>query len=109
MSTISWEESYLGQLRKLIGRKKIIHPSVRAIIQDEKGRVLFIERKVENRWGMPAGSMELDESIFETLEREVAEFFSLDDIPQGSNEFWDNHHKEVFDDLRNFKGQLILK
>ncbi len=55
--------AYLGQLRKLIGHKKIIHPSIRAIIQDEKERILFIERRGQNRWGMPAGSMELGESI----------------------------------------------
>jgi hypothetical protein len=36
---------------------------------------------------------ETDESIY-------ANFFPLDTIPQGSNEFWDNHHKEVFEDLR---------
>jgi hypothetical protein len=47
--------------------------------------------------------------ILYEYESKNAEFFTLDDIPQGSNEFWDNHHKEVFDDLRNFKGQLILK
>jgi 8-oxo-dGTP pyrophosphatase MutT (NUDIX family) len=166
MSNFSWEESYVGQIRKLIGHKKLIHPSVRAIIQDENGRVLFIKRREQNRWGMPAGSMELDESIFETLKREVkeeigidvinatliaiytgpdksirnefgdeyqmfeflflvdewngailketnesnnAEFFPLDKIPQGSNEFWDNHNKEIIGDLKNFKGQLILK
>lgn len=166
MFNIIWEKSYVGQLRKLIGHKKLIHPSVRAIIQDKNGGVLFIERRGENRWGMPAGSMELDESIYQALKREVkeetgidvinatliaiytnpnktikngygdeyqmfeflflvnewegtilketsestnAKFFSLDNIPQGSNEFWDNHHKEVFEDLRNFNGQLILK
>ncbi|WP_409276185.1 NUDIX domain-containing protein [Neobacillus sp. SCS-31] len=166
MANICWEDSYVGQIRKLVGHKRLIHPSVRAIIQDEKGRVLFINRRGHSRWGMPAGSMELDESIFETLKREVkeetgidvinakliaiysgpdksivnefgdeyqmfeflflvdewkgtilketdesnnAEFFSLDKIPQGSNQFWDKHHKEVIEDLRNFKGQLILK
>ncbi|WP_066074645.1 NUDIX domain-containing protein [Neobacillus soli] len=166
MSNISFEESYLGQLRKLIGHKKIIHPSIRAIIQDKKERILFIERKGQNRWGMPAGSMELGESIFETLKREIkeetgidvidatlisiysgpdksikngfgdeyqmfeflfrvdkwtgttiketdesknAEFFPLDSIPKGTNLFWDNHHKEVIEDLKSFNGQLILK
>jgi 8-oxo-dGTP pyrophosphatase MutT (NUDIX family) len=67
MSNFCWEDSYVGQLRKLIGHKKLIHPSVRAIIQDKNGRVLFIKRKGQNRWGMPAGSMELGESIYETL------------------------------------------
>lgn len=73
MSNKSWNDSYVGQIRKMIGHQKLIHPSVRAIIQDEEGKVLFIERKGQNRWGMPAGSMELDESIYETLKREVKE------------------------------------
>ncbi|MBM6617828.1 hypothetical protein JR050_09130 [Bacillus sp. RD4P76] len=30
VSNSSWKDSYVGQLRELIGRKKLIHPSVRA-------------------------------------------------------------------------------
>ncbi|MGY3717369.1 NUDIX domain-containing protein [Sutcliffiella cohnii] len=78
MANKSWDESYVGQIRKMIGHQKLIHPSVRAIIQDEEGKVLFIERKGQNRWGMPAGSMELDESIYETLKREVKEETGID-------------------------------
>lgn len=61
MST-SWSESYSGQLRKLVGHQKLIIPSIRGIIQDEHGRIL-----------LPAGGIELNESIFECLQREVKE------------------------------------
>ncbi|CAH2717366.1 hypothetical protein BACCIP111895_04558 [Neobacillus rhizosphaerae] len=30
----------------------------------------------------------------ETDESKNADFFSLDNIPKGTNEFWDNHHQE---------------
>ncbi|WNV81550.1 hypothetical protein RUL31_09960 [Bacillus atrophaeus] len=50
--------------------------------------------------------------VFQTIADKVAQCsqtFSLEKIPKDSNEFWDHYNKEEFDDLRNFKGQLILK
>ncbi|KAA0546308.1 NUDIX domain-containing protein [Bacillus sp. BGMRC 2118] len=166
MSNHSWNESYVGQLRKAVGHQKLIIPSIRAVIKDRDERILFVDRKGENRWGMPSGSIELNESIYETLNREVkeetgidviqatliaiytaphkstvnlfgdeyqmfeflflvdewegsllkvteetsnAKFFSLDALPRGTDEFWDQHHKEVLQDLSDFDGKLILK
>jgi ADP-ribose pyrophosphatase YjhB (NUDIX family) len=77
---ISWQDSYLGKLRKLIGSQKIIVNSVRAIILNNEGRALFIKRKGDNRWGMPAGAMELNESVFDAMKREVKEETGLDVI-----------------------------
>ena len=68
---ISWEESYLGQLRSIVGHQMLIAPAARAIIQDEKGRILFVKRSDNGAWVMPAGGMELHESIFDCLKREV--------------------------------------
>ena len=76
----SYEESYLGQLRKLIGREKIITPAIRAVIQNEKGQILWIRRKDNGTWGMPAGTQELGESIMDCLKREVQEETGLDVI-----------------------------
>ena len=56
----SFEESYLGQLRKNIGQKRIIVPGVRAVIRDSKRRVLLIHRRDTGRWGMPAGAVEIE-------------------------------------------------
>jgi hypothetical protein len=41
----AWEESYIGQLRKLVGSRTLICPGARAIIRDEQGRLLLIRRR----------------------------------------------------------------
>lgn len=64
-----FEESYLGQLRKLVGSQPLISPGARAIIRDEHGRFLLIRRRDNGAWGMPAGSLELQESILDCLKR----------------------------------------
>lgn len=165
--SIPLEEDYAYRLRKLVnGQMPLIIPSVRAIIRDEQGLVLFIERRKpqvhkSNQWGMPAGSIELGESIYECLCREVKEetgltvlgatlmavytgatglgekgqlfefcfvvnewsgdivretnestdarFYSLNDLPEASSEFWRKHHSEVLRDLAQFQGNVILK
>lgn len=89
----SFEESYIGQLRKLVGHKRIIVPGVRAVMRDREGRVLLIHRTDSGRWGMPAGAVEIG-----------AEFFPMDDLP-------DLHevYTETLEDLRGYNGNFILK
>ena len=74
----SFEESYLGQLRKLVGNRKLLTSATRAIIQDERGRTLFIRRSDNRLWGLPGGFMELDETVYDALCREVNEETGLD-------------------------------
>ncbi len=68
-----WSESYVGQLRQLVVHRKLIIPSIRAIIPNDKGEVLFIKRRGDGSWALPAGGIELNESIFQCLQREVQE------------------------------------
>jgi 8-oxo-dGTP pyrophosphatase MutT (NUDIX family) len=75
-----YEKSYLGQLRKLIGDRKVIITAARAVVRDDYGRVLFIRRSDNGTWGLPAGSQELGESILECMIREVKEESGLDVI-----------------------------
>ena len=75
-----YEESYLGQIRKLIGKRKLIITAARAVIRDREGRILFIRRRDNGLWGMPGGGQELDESILDCLKREVKEEVGLDVI-----------------------------
>ena len=74
----SYEGSYVGQLRKLVGDRMLLTPGVRALIRDESGRILFIRRSDNGRWGMPAGGIELRETVLEALRREVNEETGLD-------------------------------
>ena len=69
----NYEQSYLGQLRQLIGKQKIFAITARAIVRDDEGWVLLVQRTDNRQWVMPAGSMELEESILETCQREVYE------------------------------------
>ncbi len=64
---------YLEELRRLVGNRKLLTVGVRAIIRDEAGAILLQRRGDFGTWGLPAGAMELDESIFEALVREVRE------------------------------------
>ncbi|MBC7321216.1 NUDIX domain-containing protein [bacterium] len=73
MTYQDWGNSYLGKLRRLVGDMKLINVAVRAIILDEEGRILFIQRKDNKRWVLPSGSLEIDESITDALKREVLE------------------------------------
>mgnify|MGYP001171806703 CR=1 FL=1 len=70
---ISFEDSYIGQLRKLVGNRKLLTPGARAIFQDEHGRILFLLRRDNHQWGLPGGFMETDETVYEALCREVKE------------------------------------
>lgn len=68
-----YAQSYLGQMRQLIGKRKMISVGVRAIIQNASAEVLLVQRSDNREWVMPAGALELDESINGALEREVRE------------------------------------
>jgi ADP-ribose pyrophosphatase YjhB (NUDIX family) len=78
--TIPYEASYLGQLRQLVGKRKLFAITARAIVRDEAGRILLVRRSDNGAWVMPAGSIELGESILDCVKREVKEEAGLDVI-----------------------------
>lgn len=71
--TASWAESYLGQLRALAGDRTLLFVGARAVLADPAGHLLLIERSDNGHWAMPAGAMELGESIADCVVREVWE------------------------------------
>lgn len=73
-----YEQSYLGQLRQLVGKRKIMVVSVRAVIANTAGDILLVRRSDNQEWVLPAGSMELDESVYEACVREVREETGLE-------------------------------
>jgi 8-oxo-dGTP pyrophosphatase MutT (NUDIX family) len=70
---IPWAESYLGQLRALAGERPLLFVGARAVVRDDHGRVLLIKRADNGIWAVPAGAMELGESIADCGIRELYE------------------------------------
>lgn len=56
-------------------------PAASAIIKNKRGRILLHRRADNNLWALPGGTMEIGESIRETLIREVKEETGLDVEP----------------------------
>lgn len=73
MSSLPYEESYVGTLRRHVGDQRLITPGPRAVLVNEAGDVLLVRRADDDTWVMPAGGLELGESIGDALVREVRE------------------------------------
>ena len=69
---------YIKKLRKYIGHDPILMCACGCLIFNEKGQVLLQKRNDDNLWGNPGGSMELGETIYETVIREIKEETNLD-------------------------------
>ena len=69
--------NYLQDIRKRVGSRRIFVPGVRAVIVNNAGEILLQRRTDTDMWGLPGGSVELDETALEALKREVAEETSL--------------------------------
>ena len=69
----SFEESYLGQLRGVVGSRTLLIPATRAVIRDDARRVVLVRRRDNGTWVLPGGFMELGESVQDSLQREVRE------------------------------------
>ncbi len=65
--------NYIQTLREYIGHKPLLIPGVRALIRNDAGEVLLQLRSDFNVWGLPAGAMELGESAWQAVQREVRE------------------------------------
>jgi mutator protein MutT len=69
---------YLKSLRSRVGSQPILLPGVRAIILNEREEVLLQRRTDMALWGLPSGSVELDETALEAVKREIREETALD-------------------------------
>lgn len=71
---------YVKTLRDMIGNTKVIIPGVRALIYNERGELLLEEQRLFGSWSLPHGCVDLGESAYEALVREVKEETGLDVI-----------------------------
>ncbi|MBY6037727.1 NUDIX hydrolase [Fictibacillus nanhaiensis] len=111
---------YIKHIRSLVGKEKVIMVVSGALVFDQQNRVLLQKRRDNQRWGIPGGFMEFNETVQETARREVFEEtgliigkLDLFGIYSGSN------HEKTFDNgdqvsmvqimfsCREYKGNLI--
>src|SRR5688572_15234715 len=64
---------YIQDLREAVGHRTLRGAGVRAVIRNADGDVLLQLRGDFKLWGLPAGGIELDESVWDALCREVHE------------------------------------
>ncbi|GIF73373.1 NUDIX domain-containing protein [Asanoa siamensis] len=71
---MSWDESYHGRLRAMAGDSEVlIMIGARCVLRDEQGRILLMKRSDNGLWAVPAGGIELGETVRECAAREVFE------------------------------------
>ncbi len=71
---LTWAESYLGRVRTRVGdADTLLFVGARGVILDDRNRLLLIQRSDNHRWAIPAGAMELGESMEECAIRETWE------------------------------------
>lgn len=65
--------SYLAEIRKRVGTRRIFVPGVRALIPNQEKAILLQKRTDSGLWGLPGGAVEPGESALQALKREVME------------------------------------
>jgi ADP-ribose pyrophosphatase YjhB (NUDIX family) len=68
-----FENSYLGQLRKLVGPRMLLVPGARVVIENNGGEILLQKRSDFGIWGLPGGNAEIGEDLETVAPRDVKE------------------------------------
>ena len=76
-----------------------IIPAASAIVINNEGKMLLHRRSDNDTWALPGGTMEIGESISETITREVKEETGLDIEPEYiTGVYSDPHHVIAYSD-----------
>jgi len=70
---IEFSKSYLGQLRKVLGRRLILMPGARLVLSRADGRIFLQRRSDFGKWDLIGGSAEKCESLTSMIIREATE------------------------------------
>ncbi len=69
---------YIKTMRRFVGHAPLMICACGCLIFNEKGQVLLQRRSDDALWGNPGGSMDLGETIYETIIREIKEETNLE-------------------------------
>ena len=71
----------LMDLRRVVGSAAVIWPAAAAAVLDEAGRLLLQQRGDNGQWGLPAGGLDVGETLAHTAVRETREETGLEVVP----------------------------
>jgi ADP-ribose pyrophosphatase YjhB (NUDIX family) len=69
---------YVKELRKLVGNRPLIVCACGCLVFNKKGQVLLQKRDDDNLWGNPGGSVNVGETVHDTVKREMSEETGLE-------------------------------
>jgi 8-oxo-dGTP pyrophosphatase MutT (NUDIX family) len=69
----SFVDSYLGQLRAIVGTRMLLVPGARVVLENLRGEILLQQRSDFGLWGLPGGNAEVGEDLETVARREVLE------------------------------------
>lgn len=72
---------YISELRRHVGRRMLVLPSVTSLVFDDEDRVLLVEHGDTGRWVAPGGCIEPDETPADAAARELLEETGLLAVP----------------------------
>ena len=64
---------YVLDLRKIVGHRTIMQVGATTAVEDPEGRLLLQLRTDNHTWGLPGGSVEIDEVVEDAARRELLE------------------------------------
>lgn len=64
---------HIADLRKFVGTRLLVIPSVAVVVHDARGRLLLVRDAESGAWSLPAGALELGEDPASAARRELAE------------------------------------
>jgi 8-oxo-dGTP pyrophosphatase MutT (NUDIX family) len=70
---MGFKDSYLWDLRQVVGNRVLLVPGTRIVIENDDGAVLLDFRPDFRLWALPGGACEPDEDAATAVVREVAE------------------------------------
>ena len=71
-------DTYVGQLRSVVGSRLLLVPGARIVIVNESAQLLLQMRSDFDAWGLPGGNAEEGEDLDAVIQREVIEETGLE-------------------------------
>lgn len=67
------KKTYMQELRELVGKRPLILAGGTALVRNEQGQLLLLQRTDNQTWGLPGGALDPGERLDDCAKRELRE------------------------------------